>query len=98
MANLRVLIADDDGQVRTLAQRVLTQQGYFVVPASDGNEALRHMQNGSLDVVVVSVSLPKHDGIEILRAAQEKARPLPVILLTDAANIAPAAQRRRNRG
>jgi len=91
MANLRVLIADDDGQVRTLAQRVLTQQGYFVVPASDGNEALRHMQNGALDVVVASVSLPKHDGIEILRAAQEKARPLPVILLTDAANIAPAA-------
>ncbi|MBI4674803.1 MAG: diguanylate cyclase [Chloroflexi bacterium] len=91
MANLRVLIADEDGQERTLAQRVLTQQGYFVVPASDGGEALTQMQNGSLDVIVAAVTLPKHDGLEILRAAQERARPLPVILLADAANIAPAA-------
>jgi diguanylate cyclase (GGDEF)-like protein len=91
MANLRVLIADDDAQVRTLAQRVLTQQGYFVVPASDGGEALTHLQNNSLDVVVTAVNLPKHDGMEILRAAREKTHPVPVILLADASDIGPAA-------
>lgn len=91
MANLRVLVADDDAQVRTLLQRALTQQGYFVVPASDGSEALTHLQNNSLDVVVTAVRLPKHDGMEIVRAAREKPHPLPVILLADAATIAPAA-------
>lgn len=91
MAGLRVLIADSDANVRLQAQSVLTQQGYFVVPAADGNEALAHMQNGSLDVVVAYVSLPKQDALQILRAAQEKKNPLPVILLADANNIAVAA-------
>jgi diguanylate cyclase (GGDEF)-like protein len=91
MGNLRVLIADADSQLRMLVQRDLTRQGYFVVPASDGNEALTCLQNNSLDVIVAAIDLPKHDGIQILRAAREKPHPLPVILLTDAANIAPAA-------
>lgn len=91
MGNLRVLIADGDANVRMQAQRALTQQGYFVVPAADGVEALAHMQNGSLDVVVSQINLPKHDGLEILRAAQEKAQPLPVILIADAESIAQAA-------
>lgn len=91
MADLHVLIADSDSNTRLQAQSVLTQQGYFVVPAADGNEALAHMQNGSLDVVVAQVNLPKHDGLQILRAAQEKKNPLPVILLADADTIAEAA-------
>lgn len=91
MGNLKVLIADADGQVRMQTQRALTEQGYFVVPAADGTEALSHMQNGSLDVVVVQVALPKHDGLEILRAAQEKQHPLPVILLAEPDTIAEAA-------
>ena len=84
-------MAEGDANVRMDAQRGLTQQGYFVVPAADGAEALAHMQNGSLDVVVAQVSLPKHDGLEILRAAQEKKHPLPVILLADTDSIAEAA-------
>lgn len=91
MAHLRVLIADADSALRTLVQRVLTQQGYFVVPASDGREALIQLQNNSLDVVVAAIDLPKLDGLQILHAAREKAHPLPVILLTDSDQIAPAA-------
>jgi diguanylate cyclase (GGDEF)-like protein len=91
MANLRVLIAEQDANLRLQAQRALTQQGYFVVPAADGSEALEHMQNGSLDVVVAQVGLPKHVGLELLRAAQEKKNPLPVILLADPSSIADAA-------
>lgn len=91
MANLRVLIADSDPVLRAEAQRGLTRQGYFVVPAADGVEALGQMQNGSLDVVVAQVDLPRHDGVEILRAAREKSAPLPVILLTDPQDIGAAA-------
>src|SRR5689334_186270 len=91
MANLRVLIADSDATVRAQAQNDLTQQGYFVVPAQDGNEALGLLQSNSLDVVVTQIALPKHDGLEILRAAREKSHPLPVILLADSNNIHMAA-------
>lgn len=91
MANLRVLIAEQDQDTRMRVQSVLTRQGYFVVPAADGNEALAHMQNGSLDVIVTQVSLPKHDGLQLLRAAREKKNPVPVILLADPNRIADAA-------
>lgn len=91
MANLRVLIADSDEQVRAETQSGLTEQGYFVVPAADGSEALVHLQNNSLDVVVAQVGLPKHGGLEILRAAQDKPHPVPVILLADSNTIAAAA-------
>ncbi len=91
MAHLRVLIADADSSLRTSVQRALTQQGYFVVPASDGREALTQLQNNSLDVIVAAIDLPKLGGLQILHAAREKSHPLPVILLTDSDKIAPAA-------
>lgn len=91
MGNLRVLIADPDLALRSAAQRALTQQGYFVVPASDGSEALNCLHNTPLDVIVAAIDLPQHDGLDILRAARDQATPLPVILLADSAKIAPAA-------
>lgn len=91
MANLRVMVAENDPEVRQAAQGALTQQGYVVVPAADGNEALALLHSNSLDVVVAHVSLPKHNGLELVRAAQEKAHPIPVILLAEAESIAAAA-------
>jgi diguanylate cyclase (GGDEF)-like protein len=91
MSSLRVLVADGNAAARAAAQSALTQQGYVVVPAADGIEALAQMENNSLDVVVAQVSLPKHDGLELVRAAQEKSNPIPVILLADADTIAAAA-------
>ena len=78
MSSLRVLVADGNAAARAAAQSALTQQGYVVVPAADGIEALAQMGNNSLDVVVAQVSLPKHDGLELVRAAQEKSNPIVV--------------------
>ena len=85
------MVADSDSEVRSQTQNSLTEQGYFVVPAADGTEALALIQNNSLDVVVAQVGLPKHGGLEIFRAAQDKSHPVPVILLADANTIAAAA-------
>lgn len=91
MANLRVLIADSDASFRARAQHALTRQGYFVVPAADGNEALARMENGPLDVLVAQVGLPEQDGLELLTAAQNKSARLPVILLAEPRDIGAAA-------
>lgn len=91
MASLRVLVAENDPLVREAAQSALAQQGYVVVPAADGNEALALLRTNSLDVVVAHVNLPKHDGLELVRAAQDKEHPIPVILLAEAESIAAAA-------
>lgn len=85
------MVADGNSVTRAAAQNALTQQGYIVVPVADGSEALEQMDNNSLDVVVAQVNLPGHDGLELVRAAQEKSNPIPVILLANAGTIAAAA-------
>lgn len=92
MANLHVLLADSDAAFRSQAQTALTRQGYFVIPAADGREAMARLENGQLDVVVAEVSLPVPDGLELVQAAQNRTPRLPVILLADALTIGSAAQ------
>lgn len=91
MTNLRVLFADSDYSFRTSAQRALSRQGYFVVPAANGVEALTLLADDNIDVVVADVELPQRDGLEVLRAVKARARVVPVILLTQPTAIASAA-------
>jgi diguanylate cyclase (GGDEF)-like protein len=91
MANLRVLLADSDNSFRTSAQRALARQGYFVIPAATGGDALAHLDNDEVDVVVADVALPPRDGLDIVRAAKERLPAPPVILLTDSSTIGAAA-------
>ncbi len=91
MANLHVLLADSDSTFRNSAQRALTRQGYFVVPAATSSDALSRLESDDIDVIVADVALPPRDGLELLHAAKTHAPPPPVILLTDARTIATAA-------
>jgi CheY-like chemotaxis protein len=91
MPQLRVLLADSDNYFRTSAQRMLTRQGYFVIPAASGADALAHIANDQLDVVVADVALPQYDGRELLRALQAKSKKPPLILLTQPGYITSAA-------
>ncbi len=91
MSTLRVLLADSDSFFRNSAQRALTRQGYFVIPAATGVDALTHLESDEIDLIVSEVALPQRDGLAILRAAKAKSAELPVILLTEARNISIAA-------
>ena len=91
MANLRVLLADSDTAFRNSAQRALTRQGYFVIPAASSSDALAHLENDYIDVVVTDVVLPPRDGLELLQATRVHSPAPPVILLTDARTIGVAA-------
>jgi diguanylate cyclase (GGDEF)-like protein len=91
MSNLRVLLADSDNSFRVSAQRALTRQGYFVIPAASSSDALAHLDNDQIDVVVADVVLPPRDGLELLQAAKVHQPAPPVILLTDARTIGFAA-------
>jgi len=76
----RVLIADDQPELRRLFRRDLTRAGYTVVEASDGCVALALAQQMSFDVVVSDVRMPDMTGIELLQALSELAPDLPVVL------------------
>jgi DNA-binding response OmpR family regulator len=80
----RVLIADDNEQVRSLLVDLLEQEGYEVLSASDGRTALDLALSNDLDVVVSDVVMPVLDGIELCRRLKrhvETSR-VPVLLIS----------------
>lgn len=79
-----ILVADDEPHIRRILQYLLEQEGYEVVVATDGEDALREVDRCAPDLVLLDVMMPRLDGFSVLRsirASLETAR-LPVILLT----------------
>jgi DNA-binding response OmpR family regulator len=62
----RVLVVDDEAQIRTIVRRYLEADGYDVVEASDGESCLRMTRDLSPDLVILDVMMPGLDGIEVL--------------------------------
>ena len=81
MRTPRVLVADDDADIRDLVNELLTRSGYDVVEASDGAEALRQFVSQRPDLVVLDVSMPGLDGWEVLGRIRELSD-VPVVMLT----------------
>lgn len=86
MANLsgRVLVVDDDAAVRSLASRILRREGYAVVEAADGTEALRVAAglSGPLDLLLADVVLPGMNGAELAAELRSRIPDLPVVYMS----------------
>jgi DNA-binding response OmpR family regulator len=78
----KVLCVDDDLSLLRLYQEELTEEGYKVILAKDGKEALKKFEKESPNVVVMDIRMPLMDGIETLTAMLGKDRQVPVILNT----------------
>ena len=78
----KVLCVDDDLSLLRLYQEELTEDGYKVILAKDGKEALKKFEKESPNVVVMDIRMPVMDGIETLTAMLWKDRQVPVILNT----------------
>lgn len=76
-----VLVVDDDAALRTLMARMLATEGYNVVAAADGTEALRIAEElvGQIPLVVTDVTMPVMDGVELARALA-RLIPAPLVL------------------
>jgi DNA-binding response OmpR family regulator len=77
----RILIVDDEDAVRTLLRRLLTMQSYEVIEAADGPTALQLLRTERLDMVLLDVSLPVQDGLDVLAHVRQESE-VPVILVT----------------
>jgi DNA-binding response OmpR family regulator len=79
-----VLLADDDAQMRRLIRTVLQRDGFQVVEAADGLDALEAVETGGVDLVILDVDMPRLDGLGVLEElrAQVRTACLPVIVLT----------------
>lgn len=76
-----VLVADDEPRILKLVSIALRDQGFRVITAEGGEEALAQAEQYRPDVAVLDVRMPDLDGLEVMRALQER-WPVPVILLT----------------
>ncbi len=81
MSNGRVLIVDDEPQIRRFLKPALTAAGYDVLTAETGQEALRLLASAAPDVVVLDLGLPDMDGKDVLREARAFSR-APIIILS----------------
>ncbi|OLD39588.1 MAG: hypothetical protein AUI57_02745 [Candidatus Rokubacteria bacterium 13_1_40CM_2_68_8] len=81
----RVLLAEDDRFLRRAAAARLRQQGFTVLVAVDGEEALRVARAERPDVVLLDLIMPKLQGFEVLKALKQDAAtsPIPVIVLSN---------------
>jgi DNA-binding response OmpR family regulator len=79
-----VLLAEDDEDVRALAELVLRREGFEVTAVSDGEAALEAAGSRAPAVAVLDVSMPRMDGLETARRLRERAemRDVPIMLLT----------------
>src|SRR5919201_535877 len=77
----RILLVDDEQAVQTLLTYPLRRDGYEVISALDGQEALQRFAEQRFDLVVLDLMLPKLDGIEVCRRLRTRSQ-VPIIMLT----------------
>lgn len=88
----RVLIADDEKNMRWVLSEALSAEGYEVIQASDGKEALAAVEEHHPDLMVLDHKMPSPDGMEVLRKIRAKGETFPVIMLTAHGNVETAVE------
>ena len=77
----RILIADDENEIRSLLRLYLENAGYAVSEAADGKEAVSKLQEGEIDLCLLDIMMPEIDGYHVLRKLREFSN-IPVIIIS----------------
>lgn len=88
----RILIAEDEANLRLVLQKELERLGYRVQVAQDGEAALRKLEESNVDVLLCDINMPRIDGMEVLRRVHERPNPPEVIMLTGQATVETAVE------
>lgn len=81
MGNIRVLVAEDEKEIRDLVKKYLERELYQVDTAVDGEEALRLFESHKYDLILLDLMMPKIDGIEVCRRLRHLTN-IPILMLT----------------
>lgn len=82
MAASKILIVDDEPNIRRVLRAMLSRQGYDVLAAADGMEATALLEQQDIDLVITDLRMEGMDGMGLLRHAQDKHPELPVVMIT----------------
>jgi len=78
----RILVVDDEVQIRSLLRQMLEAEGYQVLTAADGEEAMGMVHAHTLDLVITDMIMPGKDGLKLIMELQREYPELPVIAIS----------------
>ena len=78
----KILIAEDDNELRQLFERVLTINGYATAGVTDGREALEYLEKEYVDLVISDIMMPRMDGYALARSIREQWPAMPILMIT----------------
>ncbi len=81
-----ILVVEDDDNQRLLYEQELKLEGYGIITASDGKEALEKVQEQLPDLIIMDINMPKMDGIETMGKVLGKNEEIPIIINTAYSN------------
>jgi len=76
----RILVADDEANIRLLLEEVLAEEGYQVITAATGREALRKILKEEFDLLIFDIKMPEMNGLELVEKIRELKKETPVII------------------
>src|SRR5262245_28142873 len=88
----RILIIDDENDLRFVLKRFLSKHGYEVLEASSGKKALEILRSSEVDLILCDFKLDDMDGDEVLKSIKEINSSVPVIIITGYSNIKTAVE------
>jgi len=80
MKTVRLMVVDDEENIRILFKEELEDEGYEVETASNGYEALEKFKAGAFDLIILDIKMPGMDGIQVLNEIKNSNKDQPVIL------------------
>ena len=95
VAKNRILVVDDERDMRNGLQKILSRKGYSVDIAEDGVRAVEKMKQNSFQVVIADLKMPRMDGIDVLRTAKDIDQAIAVIIITGYGTVTSAVESMR---
>ena len=91
----RILLVDDEANVRTVFSDILKKESYLVKEAKGGPEAIKAIDEETFDLALVDLRMPNMDGIEVLENIKKRKPEIPVIVYTGYGSITSAVEAMR---
>ncbi|MBU4446530.1 response regulator [bacterium] len=88
----KILVVDDEADMRWILTNVLKKEGYRVITADDGKKAVQKVMENDPDIILLDIRMPEMDGIQVLEKVREINPMMPVIIITAYADIENAVQ------
>jgi CheY-like chemotaxis protein len=81
-AQARILVVDDEDDVRDMIAYALSSEGYAVSTTASGDDAVAAARSGAVELVICDIKMPGMDGVEITRRMKQVAPNLPIVIVT----------------